>query len=328
MKRTLVVTLLLVAVSGSVALAADKGRERRGAKDRMAGILARIDKALDLDDEKLVQIEQILRTQGQAMQNWHKEHADEMKALQTEFEAARKAEDREKMKSLGEKRKKLMAGMAEVREALPKALGDVLDAEQIKKIMPLLQQKQPDRRPGGDQLRHLLGALRRLKLTEGQGKAVREIMAGYKKAMEKAEGPEAKAKLTRDTVEKIMAILTDAQRAALKKMKDARPPSRGDPFAGMELSDEKRASLKKIHEDFTTAMKAAKTREEKMAAFKARGKAVEGILSKEQIEQLRRRMREQHGRRGGGDRDRNRNRDRDRDRRGGDKDRRPRPRPE
>ena len=333
MTRTLLVTLLLVAVSAGGALAADEGRSRSGAKARMEALLGRIDKALDLDDEKLVQIEQILRTQGQAMQNWHKEHADEMGALRKAFAAARKAEDREKMKALGEQQKKLMAGAKTVREALPNALGDVLSAEQIKKIMPLLQHKQPDRRDQGNPLSRILGALRRLKLTEPQGKAVREIMAGHKKAMAKAETPEAKARLTAATAEKIMGVLTEAQRAALKKMKDTRPPSRGDPFVGMELSDEKRASLKKIHEDFMAATKAAKTREEKMAAYKARKAAVEGILSKEQLEQLQRRLREQHRpRRGGGDRNRDRDRDRDRDRkRGGDRDRdrrRPEPRPE
>ena len=329
LKRTLVMTLLLVAVSVGTVLAVDERPQRPRGKDRMEALLARIDKALDLSDEKLVQIEQVLRTQGQAMKNWHAEHADEMKALREAFAAARKAEDREKMKALGEKQRKLMAGMKEVREGLGKALGDVLTAEQLKKIMPLLNPQQDRRRPSPDGLRQLLGALRRLNLTEDQRADVKKIMTGLKKAMEEAEGPEAKAKLSAGAAKEIMGILTDAQRKALEKMKQAGDGGgqRPNPFAGLDLKDEQQASLKKIHEDFMTAMKAAKTREEKMAAFKARQKAVEGILSKEQMEKMRQQMRERHRRRGG-DRDRNRDRDRRRDRGKGPRPGGEKPRPE
>jgi len=296
LKRTCVTMLLLVGVSAGSVLAADERPERPKRKDRTEALLARIDKALDLNEEKLVQIEQILRTQAQAMKNWHAEHVDDMKALKEAFEAAKKDGDREKLKTLAEKRRKLMAGMMEVRKGLPKALGDVLTAEQVKKVMSLLH-PQPQRGGPGEALRHLLGALRRLDLTEDQRAAVKKIMGGLKQAMDQAESPEAKAKITAGAVEKILAVLTDAQREALKKIKASheRRGRRGDPFAGMKLDEEQQTALKKIHADFQAAMKAAKTREEKMAAFKARKEAVEGVLTKEQIEQMRERFRHHRG---------------------------------
>ena len=311
MKRTVVVQMLLAAMllSASVAWAVDEGRrERPEGKGRLDALIVRIDKALDLDETKLAQVEQIITTHMQAVKNWHQENADAHKALREEFAAAKKAGDKDAMKAVMEKRKKLMAGGKDLHGALVKNLGAALTEEQIKKITPLL------RSPHGggkgtpqNPLGHILGALRRLDLTEDQKGDVKEIMSGLKKAMEEAETREAKAEIAAATAKKLRALLTEEQLAALEKMKQrggkdgpkgGRKP--GAIFAGLDLNEDQQAALKKIHEDFMTAIKAAKTREEKMAAMKARHEAVSGVLSKEQMEKLRQRMRGQHRGKGPG----------------------------
>lgn len=310
-RRTLSI-MLLVALSASAATAlgadARRQRPRPRPKDRLAGILAAIDKALDLNEEKLGQVEQVLRTHGQAMKNWQSENGEDLRDIQKDLAAAREAKDRDKYRALAKKREQLMAGMREIQAELPKRLGDVLTAEQIKKIMPLLDPRRRNRE--GDPLQNIMRALGRLNLTDDQRAAVRKIMADFKKAAAEAKDPAARAKLSAAAAKKIVeTVLTDRQRAALAKMKDRRQPSRGTPFAGLDLGDDQKAALKKINETFMAAMKDADTPEKKRAVMRARWEQSQAVLTKEQLEQFRKQRQRQRGgdrrrpaNRGGGDR--------------------------
>ena len=318
-RRTLSV-MLLVALSASAALGADERRRRPGPrpKDRLAGMLAAIDKALDLGEAKLGQVEQVLRTQAQAMKNWQSENGEDLKAIMKDLAAAREAKDRDKYQALSKKRAELTAGLREIQAGLPKSLADVLSAEQIKKIMPILDPRSRDR--GGSPLQNVMRALGRLNLTEDQRGAVKKIMDDLKKAVAEAEKPAARAKLSAAAAKKIVeTVLTDKQREALAKMKDRRPSGRGTQFAGLDLSADQKAALKKIGETATAALKEAGTPEEKRAAMKARWEQSQAVLTKEQLEQWRKQRQRQRG----GDRKRPPGRDRRRP--GTDRDRIPPP---
>ena len=227
--------VLAVALSATIALAADEGkRERPEGRDRARRGGGRAPVRVELTEEQKAKL----------------------KEINEQFKAAiEKAETRAEKTKL----------MQERRAALAKVLG---------------RDKMGDRRggPGGSAL----------DLTDEQKAKLKEINEAFKAAMAKA-GDDREAKMA--AMKKRRADTEAALGAELmKKLRERRGGARRDPFAGLKLTEKQQGELKTIKETFMKAFRAAKTREEKGAAVKARKEAIEKVLTKEQLAQFRKNM--------------------------------------
>lgn len=111
----LAVVFLLAAVGLAKEDPAEKPKRPEGYQPRPAGegMLQHLTKALDLTEAQQAQIKEILQAQRQAAQDWKKEHAEELKALQEQIKKAREEKDAEAIKAAAEKIRKLLEGRME-----------------------------------------------------------------------------------------------------------------------------------------------------------------------------------------------------------------------
>jgi chromosome segregation ATPase len=139
----------------------------------------------------------------------------------------------------------------------------------------------------------LAAMLSRLNLTDDQKEKVAKIQEETKAAVEKADGPQAKAEAVRAALEKIKKdILTDEQRKALAELEKAGPAAgEGLPpmLAALKgLTDEQKAKIKDI---WAEALKNAASADNKRQVMReALDKIAEQVLTADQKEELKKAM--------------------------------------
>ncbi|HOF17486.1 MAG TPA: Spy/CpxP family protein refolding chaperone [Phycisphaerae bacterium] len=284
-----VVGLMAVAATGQ-----EGPRERRGAgpasrpgrQDAHPGArLQNLVKELGLSDAQTPQVQQILETHRQAVENWRKEHGETARALGEQIEAAHKAGDREKAKTLREQLSKEMTSRKELHENLMKQLSGVLNEDQMKKVRERFHERLQERRQGEDRPRRpVLDALMAAGLSDEQKVQARKIMDDAHAKAKEAQNPEDKARIIREAVEKVRTeVLTEEQR---KKLVDAREQGRKKMAEALGLTEEQQKKLEALREEFRKKFEAAKTPEEKKAVAEAHRKALEQILTPEQLKKF------------------------------------------
>jgi len=278
------------------------GRAHRGEWDKLrARRLRELIQSMDLSDEQEAQVRQILQTQRQAVMNWRRENAGKFAELREKLQEARKAQDKaaveaaiKEMKELGEARKQL-------HEDLIDQLKKVLDKEQMAKIKRFFA----DIRRRGRRGAMLLGAIKRLDLSEEQKAAARKILQAAKAQANKAEKPEEKAEIMFAAFAKIRKeVLTDEQRKKLEEMRERWGRGRRGAFGRLDLTDEQKEQIEAIREQAREKAKAAETRQARREIRReAIKKIIEEVLTDEQRRKLHqgRGQRLRHRRRGGED---------------------------
>ncbi|HAU36642.1 MAG TPA: hypothetical protein DCX07_02860 [Phycisphaerales bacterium] len=284
-----VVGLMAVAAAGQEGQRERRGigaASRPGREDAHPGArLQNLIKELGLSDAQAPQVRQILETHRQAVENWRKEHGQAVKALGEQIEAALKAGDHEKAKTLREQLSKEMASRKELHENLLKQLSGVLNEDQMKKVRERFQERLQERRQGEDRPRRpVLDALMAAGLTDEQKAQAKKIMDDAHAKAKEAQNPEEKARIIRDAIEKVRTeVLTEEQR---KKLADAREQGRKKMAEALGLTDEQQKKLEALREDFRKKFEAAKTPDEKKAVAEEHRKALEQLLSPEQLKKF------------------------------------------
>ncbi len=278
----------------------DRG-DRPNPKERLEKLV----KALDLTPGQQEQFEQVMKTHHQAIQNWRKEHGEELKAAREAMKKARASKDREAIKAAREKFAEIFKTRKGLNENLLKQLGDVLNKEQLAKAKRMFR---PHRRGPGERL---AGALRRLGLDEKQQEQVKKIMSQARQDAKKAESREARRKIIKEAVESIKKnVLNEEQTKKFTEMqKRFRKHGRRRPFAGLDLTEDQQAKVKAIMKEAREKAQSAEGKDEKRTIIRNAFKKVhDEVLTDEQKtkakarrEEFMKRRGERSDRRGGRD---------------------------
>lgn len=105
-------------------------RGERNPGEALRGHIHRLLEGVNPTDQQKEQIRQIVEDAAQKWKAFHEEHQAEFNQLRKDFQAAREARDREKMKELSEKRRELMGQMPDRGEAI-EAVKKILTPEQL-----------------------------------------------------------------------------------------------------------------------------------------------------------------------------------------------------
>jgi methyl-accepting chemotaxis protein len=183
-------------------------------------LVARLTQALDLTADQAGKVKQVLQAFRQSMENWRKEHAQELQDAQKKLQAARD-EGKDALKAAREAVQKIQAGRQELIDSLKKQLAEVpLTAEQVEKITNAVEKV---REAAADAMTRIQAVLGKLDLTEEQKAAAKKIIEEARAEAKKTEGPRAKAEVLRSALQKIRnEVLTEEQRKKLgEAQKDA-----------------------------------------------------------------------------------------------------------
>ena len=188
---------------------AEKPAKEKKAKEKSAlrGEYAIMASVLGFDDAQKAKLVEAVEASKAALQQW-REGPDGKKFLEVgkAYEAARKADDKDKAKQLRDELKTIRESHAKVEQACKQRIMDVLTDEQKSRWAAFNIERQVLRR------------LSKAELTDDQKKQVKDLCAEAAKSIESAKDNKAKSaaerKLMTDVQEK---VLTDAQREALKK---------------------------------------------------------------------------------------------------------------
>ncbi|MFB3893863.1 MAG: hypothetical protein ACE15C_17765 [Phycisphaerae bacterium] len=290
-------TVLLGIMAGSLLAADGLGDTRPGRMAERPGMIVdNLIKALDLTDEQQKQVTQIFQTHKQDVENWQKEHGQELKDIEAKQAAARKAGDQEQVKALRDESAELVASRNALFDNLLKQLGDALTNQQMEKARDMLQPRRPD----------LMAALGLLNLDARQRDSIKEITDTARAEAEKAVELKDRAKIWRDAFDKIRTtVLTDEQRQILERIK--RDPQMIG-LAKLNLTDDQKKQIQEIVEKARRDAQSAKPdarRDIMRAAWK---KIIDEVLTPDQRKQYE----EWRSKAGAGLRDRFRDRAKDR----------------
>ncbi|HUT57127.1 MAG TPA: hypothetical protein VNA25_04550, partial [Phycisphaerae bacterium] len=200
---------------------------------------------------------------------------------------ARTSDDKEQAQKAREQMTKLTADRAKLNENVTKQLSEVLTKEQMEKVNQFLA---PRGRQGNQPWMQVMGALRRLELTEEQQKKVEALRKEATEAARKAENPQARQKVMTDMVEKIKTdVLTAEQRKKLEEIIKQQPRrGAGLPrfLEQLNLSDEQKAKAKAIWDEALKKAGEGNREDRGKAMQEAMKKISEEVLTAEQREQM------------------------------------------
>jgi len=265
-------------------------KELRGELEKVGELL----KDMTLTEPQRKQVDQILDTDRQAVGNWMKDHAEDLKAAKAKLEEAQKSGDKDQVREAREAIAKILATRADPHENLMKQLSEVLTKEQMDKVRAALPPRMEGKLDG-------LGAnIERLGLDDKQREQVKAIMDPAREAAAKADGADAKRQILKDALEKIRTdVLTEDQRKKLESMKPnkedglaSRPTTRagkGEIFEALtqlreklNFTDDQKSKIEDIVKATREAMKSAQGAEAKRAALKDGWKKIEDAMTPDQ----------------------------------------------
>jgi len=261
---------------------------RQGQQERPLQRLQRVLRQLNLTAEQREKVAAILAEYNAPAQ-------EARQAMQ----AARRSGDQQAMQAARRKMRELQ----QQRQGPPREL--------IRKIAAVLTKTQRERflylmGPGG-RLEELLGALRSLELEPVQRRQIRDIAAQAKAEARMKTEPERKAKIFAEAQEKIMALLTDEQKARLRRLMAARArgTQRAAVLEALNLTAEQQAAVEAIQAEMRKKIEAAETPEARREAMReARAESMRRIftevLTEQQQQQFREQMQQRRRRRGPG----------------------------
>jgi len=302
MQRLVAIMMMAAAIAAVPAFAQEEGPgagpARKWAQSRPVGgmhegergekLKGLID-SLKLTDDQKTRVTQILETQKQDLQNFHKENGPKIQELEQAIRKATEAKDSDTVKAKREELAKIREARKAMHQKLMKQLGDVLNAEQMNKVRDYFAKlrEQPGARASA--------MMSQLNLTEDQRKKAKEIMDVARAEARQSADPVQKEKIIKEAFEKIRTdVLTDEQRKQMEKYKE-----RFEMFGmlkGLNLTDDQKKQIQAIREDTDKQLQAAKTPEERHALIKDALKQVsDKVLTPDQQKQLEEFREKKHG---------------------------------
>lgn len=280
----------ILAGAVSLGFAQERGEGRRlratsGPEGEQARPLERILKELNLTEDQQKQVQQIMSTQRQAMENWRKENQAALKDLQKQLQDAKDSGDKDKIKADSLAIEKLDQSRKAVRENVMKQLKDVLTPDQLEKARKIMQEGRQQAREDHPGLRMLEG-LKALDLTDDQKTQARAIFDDARKKADAATDPKEKELILKVAREKIETdVLTDAQRTKVRRLEGANAFL--EVVRKLNLTDDQKKQIRGIMDDAKNqADKAQTEREKKAIHIQAFKKVHDTVLTQPQREQL------------------------------------------
>jgi len=204
-------TLALVEASLAADAATQPAKAQRGDHPEM--LMKDLLKEFNLSEEKQEQVEQILQTHKQDMENWQKEHGAEFKKLRGQADQPQKNAATGPVPTAQDQLAKLLQSRQALVANMLTQLSDVLTAEQMDKVRQIFQPQKG---------RGVLEMLRLIKLSDKQQTQVNEIVVAARAEAGQAANQKDRQKTWRDAVEKIRTtVLTDDQRRQLEALRNS-----------------------------------------------------------------------------------------------------------
>ena len=239
---------------------------------------------LNLTADQQSRIKQILETHHQAMMNWRKQHAAELKSLREEIIEARKNREAEKVKQLRTRIAKILKERRELTESLRKQIEDVLTDEQREKAKEIFREA----RAAGVSIRRITFALKKLDLTDEQKQKIKAILKDAREDAQKADTPKEKEKIWADAIEEIKKdVLTESQVKELDRImrKTKIRKKIWHALASLKLTDDQRKKIAEIWKEYHEKIAQAKP-EERWTLIRKMHEEILSVLTDEQKEQL------------------------------------------
>jgi Spy/CpxP family protein refolding chaperone len=288
---------------GNDTAAARRERPQRRQSDREGEPMRELIGTLNLSDEQRQQVQQIMETHRQAIENWRSENGDKLEDLHKQMAEARKAGEKEKIEELREKVRALIESRKALNEQMMKQLGEVLTEEQMAKLREALNAGKKQWLNAHPRIA-AAGALGKLGLSDEQKQQVAEILRAAREKAAQTEDRDAKREILQAAMEKIRTdVLTEEQRQKLDEMREKFQSEPGERIAhalrrlglSKDQQDQIAAIMAKARED----AKAAEGREAKAEGMKAAWEKIRtDVLTEEQREKLGQRHQRIHDRKG------------------------------
>ncbi|MDD4061974.1 MAG: hypothetical protein PHW08_14910, partial [Kiritimatiellae bacterium] len=158
-----------------------------------------------------VQLDQILQTYRQSLENWHRQNDEKRKALQRLQQDALQSGDQGTLQAVQRDLRAMMASQRELRQTLLNQMEDVLDKEQFARVR--LACKPEFAGPA------VLELLRQLQLTEGQNQQIQTLLDQAAKTSRSKSDPADREEIMNDAIEEMQqVVLTPPQRDALLRL--------------------------------------------------------------------------------------------------------------
>lgn len=312
MKRTMLTLVFLATATVMATAEPEGGRPRskskggRPARMKLADRLEKLPRVLGLTEDqkaKAVPIIADFLTSHKALIGSLKDKlAAARNATRQAAKAMRKDSTEGNKKALVAARKANAEAAKPLRELTDKLVTDlsaILDKKQVNKLKAMFRRRRGQRPPGGSM--PIRAILKLEGVTDDQKQKIQAIADQLKKDFAALRGGEAKpepgqvAKVIKGAREKVMALLTDEQKAALGKMKRNRR-SHGGLVArflgGLNLTDEQKAQLKAARVEHAKAAKAH--RDASMAKIKSILTAEQAKAFEAKLKEMRKNRRNRH----------------------------------
>lgn len=299
--KLVLVTMVGVMLFGASALAEEGavGEQKRprmeARKQFQHNLYERLVKELNLTADQQAQVKQILDTHRQAVENWQKENAEELKSLREQMDKARAEKDTETLKALRKKMAEGMKGRRELQEAMHKQIKSVLTDEQKEKFENISRMV----RRVVEGARQIHAALRGLDLNDEQKEKIKKIIAETGEAAGKVETPKEKGELWQKALKTIKSdVLTEEQVKKFEQTMNQMRQRRGlmGPMAGLNLTDEQKAQMEKIGAKYRDQIKNAGPEDRRELMKKMRDE-MNSVLTDEQKAKVKKNREEQMNRR-------------------------------
>lgn len=239
---------------------------------------------LNLTADQQSRIKQILETHHQAMTNWRKQHAAELKSLREEIIEARKNKEAEKVKQLRTKIAEILKERRELTESLRKQIEEVLSDEQREKAREIFRHA----RAAGVSIRRITFALKKLDLTDEQEQKIKAILKDAREDAQKADTPKEKEKIWADAIEEIKKdVLTESQAKKFDRITRRVKIRRKiwHALASLKLTDDQRKKIAEIRKEYREKIAQVKPKE-RWALISKMHEEILSVLTDEQKEQL------------------------------------------
>lgn len=245
---------------------------------------------LNLSEDQREQIGQLLQNQREQVRQFMQDHGQAMRDARQAMAEARRSGDEEAMDAARQQFQDLMDQRRQLHEQFRTDLAEILSDEQLTQLDRLIGP--------GSRVERFVEDVRSLDLTDEQSQQIDQILNRARAAAEDTDNTGQKVQVMARAHRAIMDVLTDEQRQQLhqrmrRQMQDRLHERIGD---ALELTDEQAEQFQQATANLREAMAASDSREDHQAAMEQFRSDLEGFLSDEQLQKLRRmhqRMRQQ-----------------------------------
>lgn len=237
---------------------------------RMEELRRQLIRAAKPTADQEVQLDQILQTHRQAVENWRRQNDETLQAAQRLQADAVQSGDRDTLQAVEKELRELMESRRELLQTMLNQMEDVLDESQFAKAREIILQPA---HTGVD----VLGMLPHIPLTKIQNEKVQAVLNRAAAQARTKKAPAARDEIMDAAVEDIRQIvLTQPQRDALDKLlRQAREQDRRRAMLRkMEFTDEQKTRMNAILAEARQRAEKAGTPQEKRAILADAHKAV------------------------------------------------------